>query len=941
MDAATNRTWADLNLRIADALAAQPETLSLWYDIAPTLIEAMAPLELTRWSEPIAEFVQYPPRLVQSYLRSGHVAAALNATQLDRWAEFVRRFAVQGWKSVDLACRIMDTSESLVAISDFDSLARLAELLHETADRNSQLATDCLASAKSVLEAVPRGNHRHFLMLAVAVARKRRAELWQCFEQAAALFGTFSPAIAGEFSALGIAIIDFPDEPAMALLSDVAGAMTPLDNAAHALWFGQARRIAAIDAVAAGRFLIAAPTLRRSLAPQHVVSWVDAGIAGLPRENPSAACRAFFSVESADAGEALTALSGRVEFSQVGHLLQLFGQAVGGEAVQVRPRVEPGARLRTATQPEGDDDIVIEVPASFDAFASRESNFNAYKVCIAHHAVRLQFGAAAPDLQRRIETLDDAALARHLIAIVEDGRIDAKVRDEYPGLAAALAMLGTHAAAGRPSPDTLALRQAFVENLLRASLGAPERVRWPASLMHIMATAVGVMNLAATPAATVEESATVAHWLYDLARAIPNIDNPACPAPWVALEDSAVPRFAALPAQPVIPVEVMTLGPLRDMQWPAPPEFRAVFAPPAAGVAANADMLDAEALQHLLDNAEAASGEDATMTVTLPADAEPEGDEGPGDAAPGSAVAWYTYDEWDCRSHAYRAGWCRVGVRVPNSAGIGAYDEILARQHAVVSALRKQFELMRPEYQRRVKGLYDGHDIDLERAISFVVDRKAGAGPAPRFYTRRDKIERSVAAAFLFDLSYSTDETIPSREDTKIIDVERDAMVLVSEALEAVGDTYGVFGFSGRGREDVAFYTFKGLDEPFGTDVKRRIAAVTPLSATRMGAAIRHTRRLLDEAPAAVKLLILVSDGRPQDRDYGNPDEPWGYGIQDTAQALIEARRGGMVPFLITVDRQGPDYLEAMCSGFGYEVVSDAAALPGRLPVIYRYLAGN
>jgi nitric oxide reductase NorD protein len=49
----------------------------------------------------------------------------------------------------------------------------------------------------------------------------------------------------------------------------------------------------------------------------------------------------------------------------------------------------------------------------------------------------------------------------------------------------------------------------------------------------------------------------------------------------------------------------------------------------------------------------------------------------------------------------------------------------------------------------------------------------------------------------------------------RIIDVQREAMLVMSAALERLGDSYGVYGFSGYGRDCVEFFVAKEPDEPF------------------------------------------------------------------------------------------------------------------------------
>ena len=227
-----------------------------------------------------------------------------------------------------------------------------------------------------------------------------------------------------------------------------------------------------------------------------------------------------------------------------------------------------------------------------------------------------------------------------------------------------------------------------------------------------------------------------------------------------------------------------------------------------------------------------------------------------------------------------------------------------------------------------------------------------------------------VAVAFLLDMSASTDEEItkhqpkPQGSDDdfdddprkylswwaqkraqearnpakRIIDLEKEATVLLIEALETIGDTYGVYGFSGYGRDNVEFYVIKDMDEFLDDNVKERIDKVSPVRSTRMGPAIRHCIHKLNETGAKVKILVLLSDGRPQDHGYGRDRTEKEYAIHDTKMALTEARREGMTPFCLTVDRAGHDYLKQMCEDMGYEVVGDIESLPRRLPTLYRRL---
>ena len=176
------------------------------------------------------------------------------------------------------------------------------------------------------------------------------------------------------------------------------------------------------------------------------------------------------------------------------------------------------------------------------------------------------------------------------------------------------------------------------------------------------------------------------------------------------------------------------------------------------------------------------------------------------------------------------------------------------------------------------------------------------------------------------------------RSYKRIIDLEKEACVLIINALEAVGDRYGIYAFSGYGRENVEFYTIKDIEESFSDSIKKRIDRVSPLHATRMGPAIRHATTKLDAQDAKTKLLFLISDGRPQDRGYSREGVEKEYAVHDTKMALDEAKEKDITPFALTVDKNGHDYLATMCQDMGYEILDDILELPRRLLYLYRRL---
>src|SRR4029079_11771664 len=301
----------------------------------------------------------------------------------------------------------------------------------------------------------------------------------------------------------------------------------------------------------------------------------------------------------------------------------------------------------------------------------------------------------------------------------------------------------------------------------------------------------------------------------------------------------------------------------------------------------------------------------------------------------------FYYDEWDRELGDYRTRWCRIIERLSARGSRGFVEMVRSRYAGILSSVRYQFQLLRPENLRRIRGEIDGEDYDLQAVIDYALDKRSTGLIDDRLYTRKLRRERDVAVSFLLDMSSSTARTIsryPNHPYTqpgqRIIDIEKEGLVLMSEALEAVGDTYSMQGFTSEGRRNVRFYVMKDFSEAYSSEVERRIGGITYQNNTRLGAAIRHAATRLAAQDARTKLLIILSDGRPYDHDYGDSR----YAREDTRMALRQARIEGIVPFCITIDRESEDQLRDMYGEVGYTIIDDVLSLPERLPGIYSKL---
>lgn len=284
------------------------------------------------------------------------------------------------------------------------------------------------------------------------------------------------------------------------------------------------------------------------------------------------------------------------------------------------------------------------------------------------------------------------------------------------------------------------------------------------------------------------------------------------------------------------------------------------------------------------------------------------------------------YPEWDHDRGHYRKNWCslrELPVRVGN---LDFYQATLARHGGLIHSLHRTFEALRGE-DCILRRQPQGEDVDIDALVETLVDHQAGLEMSDRVFLRLSRDKRHVAAAFLVDLSGSTRGWINQ--------AEREALILLAESLETLGDQYAIYGFSGWTRTRCEVFRIKTFDEPYNDVIKGRIGAIEPRDYTRMGPAIRHVTRQLAGIEARTRLLVTLSDGKPDDFD---PNYRGTYGIEDTRMALFEARCEGIHPFCVTIDREGADYLPRLYGPAHYVVLDEVAKLPLKLSDIYRRL---
>jgi nitric oxide reductase NorD protein len=290
------------------------------------------------------------------------------------------------------------------------------------------------------------------------------------------------------------------------------------------------------------------------------------------------------------------------------------------------------------------------------------------------------------------------------------------------------------------------------------------------------------------------------------------------------------------------------------------------------------------------------------------------------------------YPEWDWRTKSYRPRGAIVRSCVAATGDPAWATSVLLRHAALVRAVRRDFERLRSRHSARFRQPH-GSELDVDGYIVARADARGTGSMSDRYYIDARPHRRDVAIALLLDASASTDSWVAS--DRRVIDVEKEAMLVVCEALRILGDPHAALAFSGEGPERVELREVVGFGDVAGVEtVRARIAALEPDGFTRLGAALRHASAMLSRQTAHRRLLLLLSDGRPNDVDVYEGR----YGIEDTRAAVMEGRRRGVHCFCLTVDREAPQYAPHIFGAPYLAVLPRADRLPGVLLALLRRL---
>lgn len=290
----------------------------------------------------------------------------------------------------------------------------------------------------------------------------------------------------------------------------------------------------------------------------------------------------------------------------------------------------------------------------------------------------------------------------------------------------------------------------------------------------------------------------------------------------------------------------------------------------------------------------------------------------------------FHYAEWDYQIQLERPAWATVMEKRSKAGDLQVIDQITADNKQIASRLKFLLDAMQPQGVQRIRKLEDGDEIDINAAISSMMDFRMGLQPDPRIMMRSVRKVRDISVMVLLDLSESTNEKVLG-QDQSVLDLTRQACVLLSDAINKIGDPFAIHGFCSDGRHDVEYYRFKDFEQPYNELPKARLAGMTGQLSTRMGAAIRHATHYLNNQRTSKKLLMVITDGEPADVDVRDPQ----YLRYDAKKSVEDAARKGISTFCMTLDPRADQYVSRIFGAKHYMVVDQIARLPEKLPLLY------
>ncbi|MFA5628404.1 MAG: VWA domain-containing protein [Thiohalomonadaceae bacterium] len=583
-----------------------------------------------------------------------------------------------------------------------------------------------------------------------------------------------------------------------------------------------------------------------------------------------------------------------VLFDEVSGVLQHFVHGLPGRALKLS--------MGDVSWTDGE---TIHLPAVMAQLDNKEANFQLCKLMVVMQWAQIHHGTIYTELTADLSVWPDLARAVKIYSLLESLRLESIIARALPGLGRQMEQLEADYISALPAnwQDAAKSLQARGATAATSQTLLPSFYKFDLPVARLWHCDLDLEALDACRQARITREkhklrVQLAQWLAELRRKKPAMNKTVKLAVQQPDENSDYngPLELTINEAPVIPPRIVQqlLGSIQLDFGGIPPEYLVAAGP----------------------------GEYDTDEQTTEAEAEDPDAVWQGTYHEHGALY---YNEWDYGRRHYRKNWCVMREKDVVPVYDNFVSDTLRRCSGLVAHLRRSFEAMRDD-ERLLKRQTEGENVDIDALVEALADARDGREMSERLFVRQHRVERDITVAFMVDMSGSTQGWIN--------EAERESLLLLCEALEMLGDRYAIYGFSGITRKRCELYRIKRFDESYGDEVRARISGIRAQDYTRMGFAIRHLSGLLNDTGARTRLLVTLSDGKPDDySDYRGE-----YGIEDTRQALLEARRSGIHAFCITIDEQGPAYLPHMYGAANYTVVAEVRQLPFRVADIYRRL---
>ncbi|MBA3334389.1 MAG: hypothetical protein H0T08_02140, partial [Acidobacteria bacterium] len=683
------------------------------------------------------------------------------------------------------------------------------------------------------------------------------------------------------------------------------------------------KEIAEKDAESALAAFRSSANALRKVSLAQFEEWIEIGLAKTQNESAKAR-RSFFALETRNSNALLHESQTGLPLESVQAILRIYVEGLTGREVEIAPLNALPQESRIG------DGKIIYLPEAVTEFGDDEMDFRLYKVLAAHGAGQIEFGTFDRDTEElkaaftELSTLYEATteqtdafslagyiedvqkgekafssekeaelakkkrrklpknsdyktvlqvfpepnLAKKIFGTMENARIDAALRQTYRGLRKDLDLMRTLLREKRPYIFDLPMYQVPFELLFQITLcgGATNDARqFYGQIVSEIETVIE--SYLSDKTATVADALMATSRVYTL--------------------------FQNISAEETAQAEAQDSSEQSEHAYDDKNSGEAVSESQVKREEKPKKKPDARDLFNAWNSSDDDEGEPADLqgAEAWTQNEMPEQPLEAGDLA-------FAYDEWDKDLSDFRTGWCRVIEKKVRKGDRNFVELARSRYRGQISSIRHQFQLMKPENLQKINRELDGEDYDLNALVDYVIDKRADGQQSERIYTKRLRKQRDVAVSILLDQSSSTARTITrnplqpyTHPGRRIIEIEKEGLVLMSEALEAVGDVYSISGFTSEGRRNVKFYVVKDFDEKYSDEIEKRIGGITFQNNTRLGAAIRHASAKLLRQDSRTKLLIILTDGRPYDHDYGDAR----YAREDVREALTEAKISGVI----------------------------------------------